>query len=160
MQCQLCDNRATVHLTEIINGQKTERHLCEDCAQKEGITVKTHVPLSNLLNELVEVQHEAKELRGLRCPQCNISWGEFRKKGLLGCPNDYLAFEKPLVSLIERAHEGATTHVGRIPRNTSGTHAKQLKLLRFRRDLLRALDEEDYETAVRLRDEIRKCESN
>ena len=62
MQCQFCDNRATVHLTEILDGQKIERHMCEQCAQSEGITVKTSSPISAIINDLVGTQHEAKEL--------------------------------------------------------------------------------------------------
>lgn len=161
MQCELCDKHATVHLTEIENGQKKERHLCEECAQKVGITVKTHIPISELLNDLVSAQHEVKDLQDLTCPQCDLKWNEFRKGGLLGCPNDYQAFDKALRILIERTQDGATEHVGRFPRNCrQGRLGKQLKLLRLRQDLHRALDEEDYETAVSLRDEIRKCELN
>ena len=93
MQCQLCKKHATVHLTEIINGQKIERHLCEECAQKEGIAVKTHISLNELIDNLVTSQQETEGLSDLRCPQCNMSWGMFRKDGLLGCPNDYYAFE-------------------------------------------------------------------
>jgi protein arginine kinase activator len=160
MQCQLCGKRATVHLTEIIDGQKVEQHLCEQCAQSEGITIKQHVPISSLLNDLVEAQRETKELTSLSCPQCDLSWSEFRKSGLLGCPNDYAAFEKPLLGLIERAHEGAVTHIGRVPENPTGKLSQQLKLLRFRQDLHRAIKEEDYETAAHLRDEISKYETN
>ena len=31
--CDRCENPATVHLTEIKGGKKTERHLCENCAR-------------------------------------------------------------------------------------------------------------------------------
>ena len=154
MQCQLCDKTATVHLTEIVDNEKIERHLCENCAQKEGITIKTHVPISELLGNLVTSQQEVKELSELYCPQCELSWAEFRKRGLLGCPNDYLAFEKPLEPLIERAHEGATRHVGRVPRHNHRAGDSQAKLLRLRRDLQQAVENEDYEEAARIRDEI------
>ena len=154
MQCQICNKPATVHLTEIVNGEKIERHLCEQCAQNEGITIKTHVPLDELLNNIVSAQEQADELADLCCPQCNLSWAEFRKAGQLGCPNDYLAFERPLRSLIERAHEGAHIHVGRIPRHANSTTSSQVKLRRLRQDLQKAVEQEDYENAARLRDEI------
>ena len=36
MQCDLCHkSNATVHLTEIIDEQMTELHLCDECARKE-----------------------------------------------------------------------------------------------------------------------------
>ena len=37
MKCENCNKQATVHLTEIKNGKKVEKHLCEQCAaQNEG----------------------------------------------------------------------------------------------------------------------------
>ncbi len=37
MLCDDCKERqASVHITKINNGQKTERHLCEICAEKAG----------------------------------------------------------------------------------------------------------------------------
>ena len=155
MQCQLCDKSATVHLTEIVDNHKIERHLCEDCAQKEGITIKTHIPISELLNNIVASQQEAEETSDIRCPQCKLSWLEFRKRGLLGCPNDYLAFEKPLAKLIERAQGGTSNHVGRMPRHSSETQGKQVKLIQLRQHLQQALDQEDYEAAASIRDEIK-----
>lgn len=157
MQCQLCDKTATVHLTEIVDGSKTERHLCEDCAQKEGITIKAPLAeLSNLLENLVTAQEATEEIGEMTCPQCDTTWNEFRKRGLLGCPNDYVAFDQPLRRLVARAHEGATTHLGRIPRHDDGQLGKQARLLRMRRDLRQAVTDEDYETAARLRDQIRQ----
>jgi len=159
MQCQLCDKQATVHLTEIVNGQKTERHLCEECAQDEGITIKGHIPLSEILDNVMSAQEVAQELSDLSCPQCDLKWADFRRHGLLGCPNDYLAFDTPLRRLIQQAQEGAERHLGRAPRRTARELSEQSKLLRLRRDLQQALQQENYEAAVRLRDEIAELTS-
>ena len=54
MQCQICkQNTATIHLTEIIEGQRNETHLCETCAQKQGVAVKAQIPLNELLGSLL-----------------------------------------------------------------------------------------------------------
>ena len=39
MKCDNCGNIATVHMTDINlkTGTKTERHLCEACANAEGL---------------------------------------------------------------------------------------------------------------------------
>ena len=60
MQCQLCDKAATVHLTEIVNGAKIEKHLCEDCAQKEGITIKSLDKNQHQQNEKMVVKSSAQ----------------------------------------------------------------------------------------------------
>ena len=37
MICQQCETRpATLHFTKIINGEKTEMHVCEQCASENG----------------------------------------------------------------------------------------------------------------------------
>ena len=52
-KCDHCDKPATIHLTEITGGQKIEKHLCENCAAGEGITVKANVPISQLLESFI-----------------------------------------------------------------------------------------------------------
>ena len=50
MKCDNCNKQATVHPTEIKNGKKLEKHLCEQCAaQSEGLNTKTHMPINELL---------------------------------------------------------------------------------------------------------------
>ncbi|MCP4707383.1 MAG: hypothetical protein GY869_02055 [Planctomycetes bacterium] len=158
MQCQSCNEPATVHLTEIVNGEKIERHLCENCAHKEGITIKTQIPLNQLLNKIVTANEEADELADLSCPHCGLSWSEFRKAGQLGCPNDYLAFERPLKNLIERAQEEASVHIGKIPHKIDGTISDQVQLRKLRKELEHAIGKEDYEKAAQIRDEIKHLE--
>jgi len=154
VQCQLCDKVATVHLTEIVGGKKTERHLCEQCAQNENIMIKAQPGISELLTSLVAAHDDAKRTADLHCPQCHMTWSEFRKGGMLGCANDYVAFDKSLRPLIERAHDGASMHRGRIPKRTGKNFDRQVKLLRLRQDLQRAVRREDYEAAARIRDDI------
>ena len=41
MQCEVCQSKeATIHLTEIADGVRTEMHLCEQCAQEQGVGTK------------------------------------------------------------------------------------------------------------------------
>lgn len=36
MKCEKCGNEANFYYSSNINGKKTQRHLCADCARKEG----------------------------------------------------------------------------------------------------------------------------
>ena len=55
MLCELCkQSQATVHLTEIVNEQMTELHLCETCANQKGTQVESHFGLSDLLSGLAD----------------------------------------------------------------------------------------------------------
>ncbi len=161
--CQRCGkNAATIHLTDILKpgGERRERHLCEECAIDEGVTAKAHTPINELLTNFLMVQAGAQELAQLSCDQCGMTFVEFRNRGLLGCPNDYVVFAKALGPLIERAHEGGTQHVGKIPSRFGGTMKQQQELAKLRQELNAAIEREDYEEAAKLRDRIRSTEAS
>src|SRR6202021_518777 len=83
MKCDNCNKTATVHLTEIKSGKKIEKHLCEQCAaQNEGLPVKSHVPINELLTNFVMAHSGMPRETGSACEQCGITWAEFRQSGL------------------------------------------------------------------------------
>ena len=51
MQCCQpdCENEATVHLTEIVDGQMKKIDLCEECAKEQGVTDPKGFALADLL---------------------------------------------------------------------------------------------------------------
>ena len=163
MKCDNCNKTATVHLTEIKGGKKIEKHLCEQCAaQNEGLPVKSHMPINELLTNFVMAHSGLQKETGSGCESCGITWAEFRQNGLLGCANDYSVFEKDLTPLLQRAHDNATHHVGKVPARRGGTGVpvkRQVDLARLRKDLQRAVEAEDYERAAKLRDQIRTAEN-
>lgn len=161
LACQICKKQpATVHLTDITpQGEKRERHLCEQCAQEEGVTPKPHVPINEILTGLLAQKTAIQQLADLACPHCKLTFVEFRNTGLLGCAADYDAFEKALVPLIERAHDGSSHHIGKVPRRLGTPLAAENDLIRLRRELLRAVDDEQYERAAKLRDRIHTLET-
>jgi protein arginine kinase activator len=162
LACQACKKRpATVHLTDITqSGEMQERHLCDECAQEEGLTPKApaNVPLNAMLAGLIMDKAAIQQLAELKCPKCGLTFVEFRNAGLLGCPGDYDAFEKALVPLIERAHENASHHIGKVPQRLAVPRSSESDLIRLRRELARAVDDEQYEVAAKLRDRIKTLE--
>jgi protein arginine kinase activator len=164
MQCQVCQKReATIHLTEINDGVRSEMHLCEQCAQEEGIAVKSQLSINELLSGLLATQPSDDELfgdtdRDVSCPHCGFTLAQFTKEAVLGCPFDYEVFEKVLLPLIEKAHNGKTVHRGKFPSRMPQDTKKQLKLTALRQQLDAAVQSEDYEQAAKLRDEINQME--
>ena len=56
IRCQNCNEApATVHITDIVppHGEKRERHLCERCAESEGVTMKQHETFNTVLAKFV-----------------------------------------------------------------------------------------------------------
>jgi protein arginine kinase activator len=159
--CQQCkQNPATVHLTDIRpSGEAVEQHLCEGCASSAGITMKVHEPTNVMLEKFVKLGASMQQAAKRKCPNCGISFGEFRAQGLLGCPHDYTEFADLLLPLIERTHNGALEHVGKVPGRQQPAGSKRSKLTRLRRMLEDAVAEERYEDAAKLRDDIKNAEA-
>lgn len=166
MKCDKCGKPATIHMTEVVGNQKLEKHLCEDCASGEGITVKSNVPISQLLEDFIlqssstSAGDQPAAQAEMKCDVCGLGFEEFRNKALLGCPHDYEAFERGLIPLLERAHEGATQHIGKVPHSAGQTRKKQNALLRLRAELKAAIGLEDYERAAGLRDQMKEVEKS
>lgn len=165
--CERCNKPATVHLTEISNGKRTEIHMCDACAQEAGYVQQTHTPINELLNQFLKAHAQMSESQTARCPECGMTWQEFKDTGLLGCVKDYELFESHLQGVIERSQQGATHHTGKTPptAKAAGPHKddpvklRQAEIARLRKELARAVEDESYETAAKLRDQIKGLES-
>ncbi|MFH0739248.1 MAG: UvrB/UvrC motif-containing protein [Candidatus Omnitrophota bacterium] len=160
MLCDICNkNSATVHLTEIIDDQMNELHLCEECARQKSVQMEQQFGLSDLLAGLAEFNKPAleKEAQDLKCPNCALTYNDFKKMGRLGCGECYSAFKKYLGPLLKRIH-GSNLHVGKSPLKVSGGLKKKIDLSGLRQKLQKAVEAEAFEEAARLRDQIREFE--
>jgi protein arginine kinase activator len=161
MKCQQCEKPATFHITELTSGQPQELHLCETCAKTylthgEAGSAAVAPTLANVLAKQLQIGKAAEELAKLdqrACPVCGITFYEFRNQGRLGCPHDYVFFEKELTPLIANIH-GETQHVGKRPRGREGGTDEQTELIRLRREMKDATQKEEYERAAEIRDQI------
>jgi protein arginine kinase activator len=82
---------------------------------------------------------------------------EFRKKGRLGCPKDYEVFREHIDELLERVH-GAKLHVGRRPGISEDELNRMQNVTDLQHKLEIAIREEAYESAARIRDELKDLE--
>ena len=152
--CQSCQkNAATVHLTEIVDGEKREVHYCEACAQVEGIhPLNPQIYFPNLVGPAAGGSEEEPDIT---CPVCGLTYAEFRQRGRLGCGEDYHLFKDGLVQLLERIH-GSSQHIGKIP-ESEGDHLKlEREIIEMKRELTRAIHVGEYEQAAKIRDRIRE----
>lgn len=167
MKCQKCDRAATFHITDLIDGEPSELHLCEECAgtfltpasTEEGSEMMP--AMAGLLAQHLAVGETADELARLdqrACPVCGITFLQFRKQGRLGCPHDYVFFEKELEPLLVSIHD-QTQHIGKSPKRCPQGADQQTQLIRLRREMKEAVAGEEYERASELRDQIRLIEA-
>lgn len=162
MKCSRCSKPATLHITEIRHGTVQAVHLCESCAQEylsSSSLNEVADPADQLAAQLGQLDEgELREYDDLVCPNCGLTFREFRQQGRLGCPHDYVAFEEELMPLLENIH-GETQHVGKFPKRAPHESQRQYELIRLRNQLRSAVEDEQYEEAARLRDEIQTLES-
>ncbi len=166
MTCDLCStNEATVHLTEVINDQTRELHLCKSCMQKKGITSTQDLGLTGLLAGLTDFGSKPKgstpASKQPPCPKCGMTYEDFRKSGRLGCAACYDTFRRYLAPLLRRIH-GSTQHLGKQPVPTAKggkISAPQETLTQLKERLKAAVSAESYEEAAILRDKIRILKS-
>ncbi len=164
MFCDICGkNPATVHLTEIIDEQMNELHLCEDCARTKSSTMEQQFGLSDLLAGMVDFEQPNKDegTPAVKCPNCNLTYADFKKIGRLGCGQCYNVFRKYLAPLLKRIH-GSSQHVGKSPLKAEtipGDSKRKADLQELKARLQKAIEKEAFEEAARLRDQIREMES-
>ncbi len=173
-KCQICGKRASIFLTQIINGQATELALCEECAKAKGLFDPQSLTLAEkffpeefrkrvdkLISELGHAQQHDKnkdaphlpETDSLtQCPSCRFTLEDYRRTGRLGCPDCYQVFAGEI--------GGGTP--GPAPESAQAENPDGLNSSELRRSLeqrlQKAIAREDYEEAAKLRDRIRELD--
>jgi protein arginine kinase activator len=161
--CQICKSRpAKVHYTEIVNSNMVAMNLCLECAEEKGIEVQKSgsYGLGDLVAGLIDttVDTESERISKVRCPTCGYQYSDFKKIGRLGCPDCYTAFESQLVAVLRHVH-GSTQHAGKKATRVGERAVIRERVAALREELTEAIQDEDYERAASLRDEIRALES-
>jgi protein arginine kinase activator len=166
MNCQECGKKpATLHFTKIVNGEKTEFHICETCAREKGEMIpgtsngfSIHNLLSGLLNfEPSSSQAVQTNRENLRCDQCGLTYTQFSKLGRFGCSSCYRHFSDRLDPLFKRVH-GNIVHVGKVPKRSGGAIQCKREIDRLKKELLFTIEREEFEKAAKLRDKIKELE--
>jgi len=168
MECQEChQNPASLHFTQIINGQKTETHLCEQCAREKGEIMSGGFSISNLLSGLLNLEYPLsstqtnkpfENIDAVKCKQCGMTFQQFSKIGRFGCSHCYETFSSKLDPILRRVHSGNTTHEGKIPKRIGGNLHLTKEISELKDQLQKSIQLEEFEKAAELRDKIRTLE--
>ena len=168
MLCEGCQKRpSTVHVTKIVNGNKTEMNLCEICAQENNAVVFGLEPknwmLQNFFADLFSQPMLGKHTVGseqsqqIKCEHCGYTDAQLSKVGKLGCSDCYQTFADQLEPLLRRVH-GNSQHKGKIPKRTGGSIELRKRIEELKRELQTSVSAEEYEKAAEIRDELRGLE--
>ncbi len=157
LKCDLCDNQATVHLTQILNNKVHKVDLCESCAEQKGVTDPNGFSLADLLIKSTGGE-PAHEDSALKCPGCGYTQAQFRKTGRLGCPDCYPHFRKTIETILANMHKGVS-HCGKVPANARAQISRREEIQRLEGELKKAVAAERYEDAAEYRDQIQAVKS-
>ena len=165
MQCMVCkQNTAKVHFTQIVGDKMQRVDLCEECAKAKGVNDAGSFSFADLLlgisgekdSSITTTSAEAvAEVDELKCPTCGFTQADFKKNGRLGCPECYSTFADGLEGLLKTMHKG-TRHVGKMPVALKQRTDSSERLKTLQKRLEKAVQQEDFELAANLRDEIRQ----
>jgi len=164
MLCQKCGKtQATVHYKQIINGQASESHLCEACAGEMGYGNLLQIGsfdngLGGMLSQMLGGSGTARP-RGKTCPLCGATAEDISESGRVGCAECYTVFEDMLTPFIRRIH-GNTSHAGRLPQGADTAIKLRRQIDTLKKDLKKAIKEQEFERAAELRDEIKALEDS
>lgn len=164
MQCDFCEKKATVFLTQLVEGEMKKMCLCEECAEEKGVTDPTGFSLADSVLGGGQVSEAGKMVStrdedGEPCPVCGFTFNKFQQVGRLGCSECYQTFADDIRCRLKGMHKG-TVHVGRVPEGLLEAHARQQRLDQLRDRLEQAIASENYEEAAGLRDEIHEIETS
>lgn len=147
--------------TQVIEGKLRKFVLCEACAQKKGITnVDDLLMGEDLLGNSApqtKIQDLVAELNQDDCSSCGFSLDDFRKVGRLGCPDCYDVFSREIAERLPSMHKGGI-HKGYLPEGVAMKQALKSELACLAEKLASAIEDERFEEAAMLRDQICKIE--
>ena len=166
MLCQECRQRqANVKVTTIVENQRRELHLCDECASTRGelrFASEAQASLGEMLAALLHKGLIKQASRGgggeAACPTCGLDYDEFTRHGKLGCSQCFEAFEEQLKGVLRHVH-GSSRHVGRAPKRGGGAMRLRREISSLRGELTRCVQAEQFEQAAKLRDRISSLES-
>ena len=189
MLCENCGKReANVKYTENINGVTRELHLCEECSRKLGITDKIDFRMPSFgLSDFFEGFFEdlassdfmpvIDEVKQIKCESCGTTFDDILNTGKYGCPNCYETFSDRMDPIIKKL-QGANRHIGRLGKisdnsikvNKENVESKDKKesenkngqneLEKLNEQLKKAIKDERYEDAAKIRDQIKEITKN
>lgn len=161
-QCSVCKKSAVYHVTVLQDGEVRELHFCEHHFHEYMTPSSKEVTTTEAEEESMfagtSLEEETDDENDLKCPNCGLTFRQFREQGRFGCPQDYDVFREKLMPLLENIHN-ETLHCGKVPKRAPNESQFHYKLIRLRKDLANAVKREKYEEAAAIRDEIQSLEA-
>lgn len=152
MKCEKCSNEATFHYQSNINGEKTETHLCADCAKTEGFGEILSYRPSSVFDSFF-----SEPFGSLMGSFFSEPFGSFMGRGLLA-PTMTLPQIKVIVGDTDTSTKAEEKSADNVPEDAGEEVRSRRELMVLKHQLKTAVRAEEFEKAAELRDKIREIE--
>lgn len=166
MICESCqENEATVHITTGSGLNKTERYLCEVCANKSFSNQFANFPddsfnIHQLLQSLSAQQPAGTGMKQKRhCDTCGSTVEAILNSGKFGCADCYNTFSGKSSEIITKVQLYQTEHVGKVPEKSSAYLKVKKEIESLREKLAELVEHQEFEEAAVVRDQIKSLEA-
>ncbi len=153
MLCDKCKKKeATFHKTIVINGDGFETHLCSNCVEDtDWADFESWEDdfMPNFFEPFESFGFNRLGFEEKKCDKCKSTFRDFLRRGKLGCDKCYDTFEIEIRDMLENMESPIDIDLGFDEAQPS--HIAQLE-----RDLRKAIDEERYEDAGKIKKQIDK----
>ena len=158
MKCDYCDSKATVFLTQLVEGQMKKVCLCEPCAKDKGVTDPTGFSMADMLlggtiGKAMEGLPVVPGNNPRKCPSCGFTLDDLRRVRRFGCADCYQTFSEEVSHMLRSMHK-SSEHIGKVPEGLAAKKVLDQRLDDLKEKLDAAIAAESYEEAAGLRDEI------
>ncbi len=165
MKCDFCDQKATVFLTQLVEGQMKKVCLCDNCAKERGVTDPTGFSLADLLlgglpggpGTVSPSVSAVTPGNGKKCVTCGFTLDDLKRVRRFGCSDCYATFSDEVAQMVRGMHKG-TSHIGKVPEGLMAVQFRNQRIEELRSRLEQAITSESYEEAAGIRDEIRNLD--
>lgn len=154
MKCDKCGNEASFFYSSNVNGRRTERHLCADCARAEGFgNALDYDPMGGMRNMFDSFFEDFGGFFGggrSLLPSFDLFGSPMRSMMTRSAPRVNLVVDSP--------EQTAQSAGGVIPEADAADIRARREKGALRHQLDEAVKAEDFERAAQLRDQLRALE--
>lgn len=152
MKCEKCENQATFHFQSNVNGEKTEYHLCNDCAKEAGFGETLSRAFTPAYSSFFSNPYSM--MAGF--------FDGMPMGSMFGRSPMATALAHPWVNVFIGDGENTTSpkekEADNIPEDAGDEIKAKRELCALRHQLKQAIKAEEFEKAAELRDKIRDME--
>lgn len=171
MKCSRCEKGEVVFQFTTIDRKTHEpatKHLCLECAAELSPWIAKNAKAATSVDALIEelLKSQLSQEGGASvseqvipevaaCSECGLTFPSYKATLMLGCASCYVAFGDHLAADIRKLQGGADRHTTDGTPGAEGSIDRAAKIAAMRAELQDCIENEDFERATYLRDQIK-----